>query len=330
MARRQRLLISERSLEALAPELRPHEAVLECVPIQKALATQARDLDAAFISREVTGASTKHEIHPDLQAVYDLMLANTSLRWVHIHSAGADRAAYVSLRARGVAISTSSGSNAPVVASSALAGLLAQARRLPMLLREQQRREWTPLMGAGRMPRDLPGQTVTIVGWGPIGQQIARGVQALDMQVVAVRTRAMPDEAGVRMVAFDALPSVLPRTDWLVLACPLTETTHRFIGSRELRSMPRGAQLINVARGECVRQAELIEVLQEGHLGGACLDVFEHEPLPSDSPLWDMPQVIITPHGAGHADGNEGRVARMFLSNLQRWLQDEPLINLVP
>lgn len=322
-----RLLMSQHALDATAAERAAFDAehasshTLEWVSIEAALAAQRRDLDAAFISREVTGASTKHEIHPELQAVYDLLLANQGLRWVHIHSAGADRAVYVALKARGVQISTSSGANAPVVAASALAGMLALARRLPLLWREQQARAWIPLMGPGRMPRDLPGQTVCVIGWGPIGQQLARLVKALDMRVIAVRTQARPDEDGVRMVGFAQLHEALAQSDWLVLACPLTAQTQQLIGARELRAMPAGAHLINVARGECVRQDELCEVLQSGHLGGAYLDVFAHEPLPQDSPLWFMPQVLVTPHAAGHSDGNEGRVQAMFWQGLRRWLQ---------
>lgn len=221
-----RLLMSQHALDATAAERAAFDAehasshTLEWVSIESALAAQRRDLDAAFISREVTGASTKHEIHPELQAVYDLLLANQGLRWVHIHSAGADRAVYVALKARGVQISTSSGANAPVVAASALAGMLALARRLPLLWREQQARAWIPLMGPGRMPRDLPGQTVCVIGWGPIGQQLARLVKALDMRVIAVRTQARPDEDGVRMVGFAQLHEALAQSDWLVLACP--------------------------------------------------------------------------------------------------------------
>jgi len=176
-------------------------------------------------------------------------------------------------------------------------------------------------MGPGRMPRDLPGQTVCVIGWGPIGQQLARLVKALDMRVIAVRTQARPDEDGVRMVGFAQLHEALAQSDWLVLACPLTAQTQQLIGARELRAMPAGAHLINVARGECVRQDELCEVLQSGHLGGAYLDVFAHEPLPQDSPLWSMPQVLVTPHAAGHSDGNEGRVQAMFWQGLRRWLQ---------
>jgi phosphoglycerate dehydrogenase-like enzyme len=127
------------------------------------------------------------------------------------------------------------------------------------------------------------------------------------------------------MVRFDQLNMVLPRTDWLILACPLTDTTHGLVNAAALQALPQGAHLINVARGEVVVQNDLIDVLQSGHLGGAFLDVFEHEPLPADSPLWTLPNVMVTPHAAGHSDGNAGRVNRMFLDGLQRWLLGQAL-----
>jgi len=322
-----RLMLSQKMLDQLGPAILQHASgqAIELVSIESAIADQRRDMDAVFISREVTGTSTKHEVHAELQACYDLMLANTALQWVHIHSAGADRPVYQALQQRGVQITTSSGANARVVAAMALAGLLALNKRFPMLWAQQQQREWVPLLGAGRMPRDLPGQTATIVGWGPIGQALGQLLQALGLNVVAVRTQSAAPHKGIDMVRFEDLPAVLPRTDWLILACPLTATTHALVNATVLRALPQGAHLINVARGEVVVQSALIEVLQSGHLGGAFLDVFEHEPLPTNSPLWTLPNVMVTPHAAGHSDGNAGRVNGMFLDNLTRWLSGQTL-----
>jgi phosphoglycerate dehydrogenase-like enzyme len=315
--------------DAVAQVMQGHK--YELLGLNQAVTELRTDADLAFISREVTGASTKHEIHPALQKVYDLLRQSLGLQWVHIHSAGADRQIYQELLARGVQLSTSSGANAQVVATVALAGLLALARRFPMLMAEQKARQWVPLLGP-RMPRDLPGQTATIVGWGPIGQTLGRWLQSLGLQVIAVRQRVDTAQGtidGVQMVSFEQLPSVWPRTDWLILACPLTHTTRQLVDAQALASLPAGAHLINVARGEVVDQEALVLALQNGQLGGAFLDVFAHEPLPIDSPLWDMPQVMITPHAAGHSDGNENRVAQMFLDNLRRWVSDQPLRNLV-
>jgi phosphoglycerate dehydrogenase-like enzyme len=327
-----RILMSQQSIERLGASVsalmgpRPYELI----SLEQAVAAQRTDADVAFISREVTGTSTKHEIHPALQNVYTLLRQSPALQWVHIHSAGADRQIYLDLMTQGVQVSTSSGANAQVVASVALAGILALARRFPLLWTEQQTRQWIPMMGE-RMPRDLPGQTATIVGWGPIGQKLGSLLQALGMEVVAVRQQvpSMPDAANVAMVSFGDWQQVLPQTDWLILACPLTPKTRQLVNAQALALLPPGAHLVNVARGEVVDELALVAALQSGHLGGAFLDVFAHEPLPDDSPLWTLPQVMVTPHAAGHSDGNEARVGQIFVDNLRCWTEGVPLRNTV-
>lgn len=223
---------------------------------------------------------------------------------------------------------TSSGANAQVVASVALAGILALARRFPMLWSEQQAKQWRPMLGE-RMPRDLPGQTATIVGWGPIGQKLGSLLQALGLHVVAVRQQLAANphlgEQSVEMVTFEHWQQVLPKTDWLILACPLTDKTRQLVNAHALSLLPQGAHLVNVARGEVVDEPALIDALQGGHLGGAFLDVFAHEPLPETSALWALPHVMVTPHAAGHSDGNEQRVGQMFLDNLRDWTDQNPL-----
>lgn len=324
-----RLLISEQTMvkwqAAIVNALgtRPHEFVL----IDQAVTQQRRDLDVAFISRDVTGLSTKHQFSPQLQACYDVLRRSSALQWVHIHSAGADRPIYVELRKRGVMITTSSGANAEVVAQSALAGVLALARQFPQLWRSQQEHRWTPLLGK-HLPRDLEGQTAMVIGWGPIGQRISALLRHLGLRIIAVRTRDAISREGIEMITFEDMHQALPHTDFLILACPLTEKTRQMIGPEVLASLPAGANLINVARGEIVDQQALTEALKSGRLGGAFLDVFEHEPLPPEALLWDLPNVIVTPHSAGHSDGNETRVAHQFLDNLQRWCSHQALHNI--
>lgn len=288
---------------------------------------QAVQADIAFVSRDVTGLSTKHKVLPQTQRMYDRLLAAPALRWVHIHSAGADRPVYVELRERGVQVTTSSGANATVVAQTAVLGLLALARHWPLLLAAQRERRWASLMGSG-LPRDLPGQTAVVVGWGPVGQEIGRLLRAFGLQVIAVRRQAGADQDGVRFIAADQWRSVLPQADWLVMACPLTAQTRGMLGVAEMASLPPRAGLVNVARGEVVDEAALVEALRDHRLAGAYLDVFATEPLPEGSPLWTLPNVIATPHSAGFSDGNENRVARMFLDNLERWSRGQELKNL--
>lgn len=330
MAAPLRILLSDSAREFLGARI--GEALgakpFELVPIEGADARVASDVDIAFVSRDVTGRSTKHELSPALAACYDTLRAATRLQWVHIHSTGADRPVFGELRARGVAVTTSSGTNALVVAQTTIAGLLALARRFPRLMAAQQQRSWQTMIGSA-LPRDLEGQTAVVVGWGPIGQNIGRLLEALGLRTVVVRRTAQPVRGVQRVAGFEDLHTVLPSADWLILACPLTAQTRGLIDARALALLPPGAQLINVARGEVVNEADLIDALQRQQLAGAFLDVFAHEPLPADSPLWAMPHVIVTPHAAGHSDGHYRRVADVFIDNLGRWARGEPLLHLV-
>lgn len=285
--------------------------------------------DVAFVSRDVTGLSTKHSVHPQTQRFYDAMLNTPSLRWLHVHSAGADRPVYLKLLARGVAVTTSAGTNNEAVAQNAVAGLLMLGRRFPQLLAAQQRREWAPLIECPPLPPDIQGQTATIVGWGGIGQAIARILTTIGVRIQVVRSSDIPIENGPPSCSYERIASVLPHTDWLVLACPLSSRTQQLINAKSLALLPAGAQLINVSRGDVVDEAALIEALTNHRLAGAYLDVFAQEPLPHDSPLWALPQVIATPHSAGFAAGNAARVVQIFLDNLARYVRHAPLANVV-
>ena len=324
-----KLLLSAKAQAGLAAELQPllHGTGVEVVTLE-AIADEPVQVDAAFISRDITGLSLKHVVLEELAACYRVLRRSQQLSWVHTHSAGADRPIYAELMARGVAVSTSSGANADVVAQTAVAGLLALSRRFPQLMAAQARREWAPLM-AGPLPPDLAGQTVVLLGWGPIAQRIQPVLALLGLHVVVVRRTAEPAGPGVETVAFTELQHVLPRAQWLLLACPLTPQTQGLIDAAALDLLPRGAHLINVARGEVTVESALVAALQNGHLGGAFLDVFEHEPLPAESALWGLPGVMVTPHSAGPSAGNAARTAAIFLNNLQRWVQGQPLRNRV-
>jgi D-2-hydroxyacid dehydrogenase (NADP+) len=280
------------------------------------------DVDLAFVSRDVIGLSSKHELTPETVRFYETMRLASSLRWVHIHSAGADRPIYQDLMARGVTVTDSAGINAPVVAQTALAGLLALARRFVPLQAAQRQHRWAPLIQSG-LPRDLCGQTAVVVGWGHIGKQVGALLNAVGLHVIAVRRHLDPEPSATETLVYAQLMTVLPRADWLVLTCPLTDLTRGLVSARALACLPPHAHLINVARGEVVDEDALIRALQSGRLAGAYLDVFEHEPLRPDSLFWDMPNVIVTPHSAGFSDGNAQRVERLFLEGLKQWLSDD-------
>jgi len=290
-----------------------------------------REVSIALITRDVTGRSTKHVVGETLAACYEVLRASTAskaLRWVHTHSAGADRPIYPELRAQGVQVSTSSGANAPVVAQSAIAGILSLLRRFPALAQAQREHRWAPLP-VQDPPPDLMGQCAVVVGWGPTGRRIAQLLQVLGVRVKVVRHQALPAGDDLPTFTYGALAQAVVDAHWLVLVCPLSADTRGLVDARVLSALPRGAHLINVARGEVLDDAAFIEAIHSGHLAGAHLDVFHQEPLPAESPLWDLPNVILTPHCAGHSQGNAGRVRQIFLDNLQAWVHGQALRNAV-
>src|ERR1700712_1832540 len=224
-----RILISAHAREAMAERIAG--ALAGATPV---FVDPGEDADLAFVSRDVTGLSTKHQVMPETQRFYDAMANAPSLRWVQMHSAGADRPIFVELRRRGVVVTSSSGTNANIVAQTALAGILALARGFPQLMAAQRERRWASLVQPGSMPRDLAGQTATIVGWGPIGQRLGGLLSILGLEVGAVRSSSVNDAPASFTVPFERLREVLPRTDWLVLACPLTERTRGLVNSAAL------------------------------------------------------------------------------------------------
>jgi phosphoglycerate dehydrogenase-like enzyme len=250
-----------------------------------------------------------------------------NLRWLHLPNAGVDHPVFGRLRAHGVRLTTSSGAAAEPAAQAAIAGLLALARGFPRWSAAQRRHAWAP-HPVGHRPRDLRGQTVVLLGVGAIGNEIGRLAQALGLHVIGIRRRPRTVQDHVdAMHPPAALADLLPGADWLVLACPLTAETRGLIDAAALACLPPGACVINIARGQVIEEPALIDALRRGHVGGAYLDVFVEEPLPADSPLWDMPNVILSPHDAGAATGNAGRVSELFLRNLERWVRGEALEN---
>jgi D-2-hydroxyacid dehydrogenase (NADP+) len=253
--------------------------------------------------------------------------AATNLSWVHFITAAIEHFPFVTaLHQRGIRLTHSAGSNGEPVAQTALGGLLMLARGFSHWWAAQGRREWAPMRGEA-VPSDLAGQTILIVGLGTIGATLARYCRALGMRVIGLRRTPGPVEGIEEVHAPAALPDLLPRCQWVALACPLTPETERLINGAALARLPRGARLINVARGGVVDEPAVIEALKSGQLGGAYLDVFEQEPLPADSPLWAMPNVIVSPHNASSSSGNNDRAARIFFANLVKWARSEPLRN---
>ncbi len=287
--------------------------------------------DAALISRDVTALSTKRITMPSTQEFYDLLLGSKDLRWVQIHSAGADRQIYLDLMNRGVMISGSSGVNAQVVMQTAIAGTLMLARHFPRMLEAQRQKRWDSLINYP-LPIDLVGQTAVIVGRGPIGNSIAQVLTVMGVRCIQIRFSKELGDGQLQDVEsrhISELGSVLGVANWLFLACPLSPETKQLIDAHAISQLPQSACIVNIARGEIICEDALIEGLRSKKLGGAYLDVFASEPLDENSPLWDLENVIITPHSAGHTSGNESRVVDLFLENLARLDRGEALKNAI-
>ena len=287
---------------------------------------EARLADADCARTEI--AFFSDDVFPDYsRQFFSAARKAPRLRWLHVFNAGIDHPIYSEMLARGVRLTTSSGSTAEPIAQTAIAGLLMLARNFPRWLAGQRRHVWDP-MRAPDFPRDLKGQTVLVLGLGKIGGVIARLARALKLHVIGVKRSArQPDDPVGEWYPPERLPEVLPKSDWLIIACPLTAETRGLVNAELIAKLPMGARVINIARGEVVDEPALIAALTSGHLAGAYLDVFEKEPLPADSPLWDMPNVFVSPHNSAAATGNDERVYRIFLDNLKRWTRGEPLLN---
>jgi phosphoglycerate dehydrogenase-like enzyme len=247
-----------------------------------------------------------------------------NLCWVHTISAGVDHVLLPELAASDAILTNASGIFNTPVAELVLAFMLAVAKRLPEFQQQQQAHRWHHL-GL----RALRGSTVGIVGMGEIGTEVARLCRAFGMRVLGLRKHPRPSEHADEILPPECLHDLLGRSDFVVIAAPLTEETQNLVGREELAAMKPEGWLINIGRGAIVDEPALIEALREHRIGGACLDVFSSEPLPEDSPLWDLPNVVITPHNAGSSPHVQEREEELFLDNLRRYVAGEPLLNVV-
>ena len=247
------------------------------------------------------------------------------LRWLHVGGVGIDWTLFPELVASDVQLTNSRGVFDTSLPEYLLSLMLALVKDLPATYRAQQRHEWEH-----RLLEPLTGGRAVIVGAGSIARAAGRLLRTLGLEVTLVgRTEreGEPGEGRIRGVA--DLRALLPSADWLIVLAPLTPQTHGLIGAAELAALPRGARLANIGRGPTVQQDALVAALASGHLAGAALDVFEREPLSPESPLWDMPGVIISPHIGGDEADTPRAFAEAFLANLRRYLAGEPLVNVV-
>jgi phosphoglycerate dehydrogenase-like enzyme len=291
--------------------------------------------DGGGTSDEALAAVRGAEIYLGLGLPRDLLTAALTeparLRWIHTGAAGVASLLHPELSERDITLTNSAGIHAPPIAETVLGMMLHFARGLDHAVRAQQRADWRAdrYETADSGVRELAGATLGIVGYGGIGHAIAQRARSLGMHVAALRRTPSDDESAEMISGPDSLGRLLEMSDVVVLCVPATAATRGMIGAPELERMRDDAVLINVARGSILDEAALIGALRGGRLRGAGLDVFATEPLPPDSPLWSMPNVLITPHVSATSPRYWEREGELILDNLGRYLDGRPLRNVV-
>ncbi len=259
----------------------------------------------------------------------DQIAAAKKLRWIHSTAAAVHALMTPELLASDIVVTSARAVHGPVVAEHALALAFALAKRLPQAMHAQTQKHWAQLeIANGELrPRELRGSTMTIVGLGAIGNTLAKLAKSLGMRVLAVRQNPhLSHESVDATYGFENLNAALQESDFVVLAVPVTRDTHHLMNAERLALLKRSAYLINVGRGVLIDEAALVAALREKSFAGAGIDVTQEEPLPSESPLWSMENVLITPHIAGYADKMWERHYELYAENLRRYLAREPLL----
>jgi phosphoglycerate dehydrogenase-like enzyme len=259
------------------------------------------------------------------------LLAARRLKWIHSPAAGVGGLLFREMIESDVLLTNSRGMSADTMAEHVLAVTLALFRNLPLAVVRQVDHVWAQDEITERRNRTLQDSHVVLVGLGAIGSAVAWRMAALGARVTGIRRRAdaPPVEGVSRVLGPDGLSAALAEADVVVVAAPHTRATRGMIGMREFSAMKPNAILVNVSRGRLVDELALTSALEGGRLGGAALDVFEREPLPLDSPLWNMPNVLITPHTSGFRSDHWDAAVALFMKNLRRFESGEPLLNVV-
>ncbi|MCM3759970.1 D-2-hydroxyacid dehydrogenase [Alkalihalobacillus oceani] len=249
------------------------------------------------------------------------------LRWLQSWTAGVNNLPLSKLKERDILVTGGNGVHAYPISETVFALMLALTRNIHTYVRNQQKKVWHD----GSIRLELHQKTIGIIGVGAIGKETAKIAKAFGMTVLGVRRSAKPTDYVDEMYPIDELNSILPKCDYVVVTLPLTKETHHLFGQEQFAKMKRSAFFINIGRGDIVDEESLITALQQEQLAGAGLDVVSTEPLPADSPLWEMEQVIITPHTAGATEHYARRLIEdIFLPNLKSYLAgNQPSLNVI-
>jgi phosphoglycerate dehydrogenase-like enzyme len=327
--------------------------ILITLPVPDSALDDLRQLSSRL---RITHHVTRHaeDISPEQWAQTEILYTDVvlpdpsfvpNLRWVQFHYAGIEFVFDTPMvKAENVVFTSLSGANAPQAAEYAVMVMLALGHHLPDLFESQEKAEWLSDKRERILPKELRGSTVGLVGYGSVCRELARLLSTFEVTVLAAKKDARhPEDHGYtipglgdpegnyfhRLYPMEACKAMLKECDFVVVCLPITADTRNSIGEAELAAMKPGAFLVNLGRGGVVNQSALLTALQERRLAGAALDVFAEEPLPASSPLWHLPNVIITPHIAGMSTAYRDRALRLFTENLRRYLNGQTLLNQV-
>ena len=282
--------------------------IQEVVPDWELIISKDRDIWEPHLSEAEVIAGWKKEIR---ETCID---SDSKLRWLQSWSAGINSMPLEKLQDKGILLTSANGVHAFPISETIFALMLGLTRKIHLYVKNQPSKTWHH---AG-IKLEIHNKTIAILGVGAIGKETAKIAKAFGMKVLGIRNSGLPEENVDEMYTTEQLTDVLPQADYVVITLPLTSETHHLIGTEQFNTMKSSAFFINIGRGEIVKEDELIKALQEGKIAGAGLDVFTTEPLPTESPLWEMENVIITPHTSGSTEHYNKRVIEdIFIPNLK-------------
>lgn len=287
--------------------------------------TGAEILDVENLAEHVDILDRVEAIIPSWRLKEEDLALCKNLKWIQSYTAGVNTYPLNYIKERGITLTNTSGVHAPSMTDHIMGMILAFSRALMPCIRNQKEKVWNvdyPLF-------ELEGKELLIVGAGHIGSLLAKKAKAFDMKVIGLKRTVTPLENFDEVRGLDELKASMKTADYVVILAPLTEKTRGMIGFEELHAMKKDAVLINVARGPLIVEEALLEVLREKKIRGAGLDVFHKEPLKEDSPLWDMDNVILTPHLGGFSDQVARRAVEFISGNIRRYEKGEKLENIV-
>jgi len=286
---------------------------------------EAEVVVANSLEETIVKVADADAIYSPARLAREVFLAGKKLRWVQIGGAGVEDSLYPEMIESNVILTNTSGAYDIPIADHVFAMILCFSRGLNMFIRHQIDGVWR-----GAAVNELARQTILIIGLGSIGMAVAQRASGFDMRILAIDVMKVDKPEYVEKVIHpEKLNEVLPEADFIAICCPLTKNTNKLIGEAEFQAMKPTAYVINPARGKIIDESAMIRALSEKRIAGAGLDVFEQEPLPADSPLWKMPNVIITTHSAGGSPVTGKRMMDIVCENLRRFMAGEPLMNIV-